>query len=112
MDAILQKRVEPWLRIPFDEKTRREVQDLIENHPKELEDAFYKQTSTLSLHDVIKIVSEHSPVDLSYAARRRPVSDRIVLYENLAGSFSKVEFLIHADRATRVAIFRRISAQE
>ncbi|MES2122724.1 MAG: hypothetical protein V4492_08120, partial [Chlamydiota bacterium] len=31
---------------------------------EKLEQAFHKQTSTVILHDIIKIASEHSPVDL------------------------------------------------
>ena len=45
MDLILEKRVQPWLKKPFDTKTQEAVQDLIEHHPKELEDAFYTDLS-------------------------------------------------------------------
>src|SRR5690625_5405258 len=31
-----------WLSEEYDENTRSEVQDLIDNHPERLEDAFYK----------------------------------------------------------------------
>ncbi len=31
-----------WLQPPFDEETQKAVQDLIDNNPKELDDAFYK----------------------------------------------------------------------
>ena len=104
----------------FDEESVQASANLLESKTSQLADileeklesAFHKQTSTLALHDVIKIVSEHSPVDLSYAARRLPVSDRLVIYENLNTILDKMDFLINADIATRVAIFRRISDEE
>jgi magnesium transporter len=74
-----------------------------------LEMAFHKQTSTLVLHDVAKIVAEHSAIDLAYAARRLPAYERPILYESLATLFDKIEFLINTDSRTRVAIFRHIS---
>lgn len=77
-----------------------------------LESAFHKQTSTLILHDVAKIVSEHSPIDLAYAASRLPASERPVLYENLSSQFAKIEFLINTDSRTRVAVFQHISDEE
>lgn len=83
--------------------------DLLE---EKLEEAFHQETATLALNEIAKIVSEHSAVDLSYAARRLPISERIVLYENLNGILDKVDFLINADNVTRVAVFRRISDEE
>ncbi|MBS0627722.1 MAG: magnesium transporter, partial [Verrucomicrobia bacterium] len=77
-----------------------------------LETAFHKQTSTLVLHDVAKIVSEHSPIDLAYAASRLPSQDRVVLYDNFLDLFSKIDFLIHTNSQTRVAIFRQISDED
>ncbi len=91
------------------ESKTSQLADILE---EKLDAAFHQETASLALHDVLKIVSEHSPVDLAYAARRLPVSDRVVLYENLSGISPKVEFLISADGSTRVAIFRRISDQE
>ena len=103
----------------FEEESVQASANLLESKTSQLADileeklelAFHKQTSTLALHDIAKIVSDHSAVDLAYAARRLPVSDRLVLYENLSSS-SKVDFLISADGSTRVAIFRRISDEE
>ena len=59
-----------------------------------LEEAFDRQTSALVLHDVAKIVSEYSPIDLAYAAPRLPTPDRIVLYDNLYDLSAQIEFLI------------------
>lgn len=36
------QKAQLWLSEAYDEKTRAEVQDLIDNHPDQLEDAFYK----------------------------------------------------------------------
>lgn len=42
MDAAIEKKAEFWASNAFDEETRKEVRDLMENDPKGLEDAFYK----------------------------------------------------------------------
>src|SRR5579863_9956972 len=75
---------------------------------EKLESAFHKQTSTVVLHDIAKIASEHSPVDLAYAASRLPSHARPVLFENLSGVDAKSAFMINTDSSTRVAIFRHI----
>ena len=74
--------------------------------------AFHQQTSTVVLHDVAKIASEHSAVDLAYAAPRLPQHARPVLYENLADSNAKIEFMVSTDSSTRAAVFRHMSDQE
>lgn len=79
---------------------------------EKLEQAFHKQTSTVALHDVAKIASEHSPIDLAYAACRLPPNDRPILYENLSGLSSKMDFMMNTDSGTRVSIFRHISDME
>ncbi|MDR0713238.1 MAG: phospho-sugar mutase [Bacteroidales bacterium] len=35
-------KAQPWLKAPFDEDTRSQVKDLIDHHPEELTDCFYK----------------------------------------------------------------------
>lgn len=79
---------------------------------EKLEQAFHKQTSTVVLHDIAKIASEHSPVDLAYAASRLPPHARPVIYENLSGVDAKIAFMINTDSSTRVAVFRHISDEE
>jgi magnesium transporter len=79
---------------------------------EKLEQAFHKQTSTVVLHDIAKIASEHSPVDLAYAASRLPSQARPVLYENLSSIESKIAFMINTDSCTRVSVFRHISDEE
>jgi magnesium transporter len=75
----------------------------------ELELAFHKQTSTVALHEIIKISSTHSPIDLAYAASCLPPHARSVIYENLFGIDAKIDFMVNTDSSTRVAILRHIS---
>ena len=79
---------------------------------EKLEMAFDKPTSTVVLHDVAKIASEHSPIDLAYAASRLPPVDRPIIYENLSSTSAKIEFMTSTDSSTRVAIFRHIADEE
>lgn len=79
---------------------------------EKLEEAFLNQDSNLILHDISKIVSEYSPIDLAYAAQRLPAVERPILFDNLSNRFAKTEFLINTDSRTRVAIFRHISDNE
>lgn len=79
---------------------------------EKLEQAFHKQTSTVVLHDIVKIASEHTPVDLAYAASRLPPHARPTIYENLSGIEAKIEFMVNTDSRTRVAILRHISDAE
>ncbi len=79
---------------------------------EKLELAFHKQTSTIILHDIVKIASEHTPVDLAYAACRLPSHARPMIYENLLGIEAKIAFMVNTDSSTRVAILRHISDEE
>jgi magnesium transporter len=77
-----------------------------------LASAFHKETSTVILQDVAKIASEHSPVDLAYAASCLPANARHVLYENLSDLQAKIEFMENTDSNTKAAVFRHISDEE
>ncbi len=79
---------------------------------EKLEKAFHKHTSRVILHDIAKIASEHSPIDLAYAASRLPPNVRPVLFENLNNLDSKIEFLINTDSSTRAAVFRELSDRD
>lgn len=79
---------------------------------EKLERAFHKQTSKVILHDMAKIASEHSPIDLAYAASRLPPNIRPVLFENLNDLGSKIEFITNTDSSTRAAVFRQISDRD
>ncbi len=76
---------------------------------EKLEEAFHKQTSKVRLNLVAKIASEHTPIDLAYAACRLPPNARPVLFENLPDLEAKITFMINTDGSTRSAIFRHIS---
>ncbi len=77
----------------LDSKTSH-LHDLLQ---EKLEMAFHKQTSTVVLHDIVKIASEHSPIDLAYAASRLPSHARPMIYENLSGIEAKIEFMVNTD---------------
>jgi magnesium transporter len=79
---------------------------------KKLELAFHKQTSTVVVHDIIKIVAEHSAIDLAYAASELPPRARPVIYENLSNSNDKIAFLINTDSCTRSAVLHHVNDEE
>ncbi|MFI5334332.1 MAG: magnesium transporter [Chlamydiales bacterium] len=71
--------------------------------------AFDQETSMVVLQDLAKIASEHSPIDLAYAASRLPSFARPVLYENLMNHHSKIEFMVNTDSCTRAAVFLHLT---
>lgn len=79
---------------------------------EKLEQAFHKETSTVILRDIVKIASEHTPIDLGYAASRLPSHARVMIYEHLAGIEAKIEFMVNTDSSTRVAVLRHISDED
>jgi magnesium transporter len=79
---------------------------------EKLEKAFHKHTSGVILHDIAKIASEHSPIDLAYAASRLPSTVRPVLFENLNNLEGKIDFLINTDSNTRAAVFRQLTDRD
>ncbi len=91
------------------ESATSQLDDLL---AKKLEMAFHKQTSQVILHDVAKIASEHSPIDLAYAAFRLPPGVRHVLYDNLGSLDAKIQFIINTDSGSRAAIFRSLTDLE
>ncbi|MBJ7449358.1 MAG: magnesium transporter [Parachlamydiales bacterium] len=79
---------------------------------QKLEEAFHKQTSKVRLYNIAKIASEHTPIDLAYAASRLPPNVRHVLYENLPDFQAQITFIINTDSNTRSAIFRQLTDEE
>lgn len=79
---------------------------------EKLEEAFHKQTSTVVLHDIVKIAAEYSPIDLAYAAPRLPPHARPMIYENLSGTNARIDFMVNADSGTRMAVLRHITDQD
>lgn len=91
-----------------DFKTRQLDQLLAERIDK----AFHKETSQVCLENLATIASEHSPVDLAYAASMLPSSIRPILFSHFSSLRQKIEFLINTDSCTRIAIFRYLSEEE
>ncbi|MFT4552516.1 MAG: magnesium transporter [Chlamydiales bacterium] len=79
---------------------------------EKLEEALHKPTAMIRLHEVAKIASEHTPIDLAYAASRLPFSARPILYENLPDLEAKTEFMANTNKNTRSVIFRSLEDDE
>ncbi len=79
---------------------------------EKLEHAFHQPTSQFVLHDIVKIASEHDPIDLAYAVTRLPPQARIVVYENLPDLNAKIIFMANTGSNTRSAIFPLLSDHE
>lgn len=79
---------------------------------EKLEAAFHHETSTVIYHDLAKIASEHTPIDLAYAAPKLPAHARAILYENLHDIDAKTSFMVNTDSSTRLAVFREVSDTE
>ena len=77
-----------------------------------LDQAFHKQTSQVVLHEVAKIASEYSPIDLAHAVTRLPPGSRYIVYENLPDFEAKVVFINEADSTTCSAVLRHLDIQE
>lgn len=108
MDPIQSQEISPSASHLMDSKTSQ-LHDLLQ---QKLEQAFHKQTSTVVVHDIAKIASEHSPIDLAYAAFRLPSYARLVLYDNLMRMDQKIEFMINTDSNTRIAVLRHVEDEE
>lgn len=79
---------------------------------EKLEEAFHQPTSQFLLHDIVKIASEHDPIDLAYAVTRLPPGARVIVYENLPDLQAKIIFMINTGSNTRAAIFPQIDDNE
>lgn len=77
-----------------------------------LEEAFHTETSKVRLHHVAKIASEHTPIDLAYAACRLPLSVRHVLFDNLPDIDAQALFMINTDGNTRSEVLRHLDDEE
>ena len=79
---------------------------------EKLDQVVHKQTSKVHLHELGKIASEHSPIDLAYAASSLPSAARPDLYEHLPNREAKIKFVINTDSDTRLTIFRHLDDLE
>jgi len=73
---------------------------------EKFEDAYNKQTSKVSTHDIAKIAVDHTPIDLAVAASHLSPHARPVLFDNLPDQEAKIEFLINTDKETRLLVLR------
>lgn len=73
---------------------------------EKLESAYHKHTSLVSFSKISKIASEHSPIDLAYAALHLPAYVRPMLFDSLSSIDDKIDFIVNTDTSTRVKIFR------
>lgn len=79
---------------------------------EKLENALHKPTQGVVLHDIAKIASEHSAVDLAIAANRLPPHARATLFQNFTSVDEQIKFLINTDSTTRIAVFREVTDEE
>lgn len=91
------------------ESRTSELDDLLK---EKLEHAFDRPTQAVILHDVAKIASEHSAVDIAHAASRIPPHARAILFQNLSDVQEKISFMINTGGATRIAVLREIPDDE
>jgi len=90
----------------LEDKKKPHLYDILK---EKFEKAYHKQTSTVSLHDMSKIASEHCPIDLAYVVEHIPLNARFVLYDNLPNIKAKISFIINTDNSTRKKIFRYLN---
>jgi magnesium transporter len=79
---------------------------------EQLDQVVHKQTSWVHLHELSKLASEHSPIDLAYAASSLPPTVRPTLYEHLPNREAKIKFVLNTDGDTRLALFRHLDDPE
>ncbi len=79
---------------------------------EKLEQAFHKPTAKVRLHDIVKIASEYSPVDLARTAARLPLAGRVELFRSLPTTADRIAFVTETDSYTRVAVLRALSDAE
>jgi len=79
---------------------------------EKLERAFHKKTSQVLSHDIAKIATQHSAIDLAYAATHLPFHARPILYDSLQTRDAKINFIINTTPETRLTIFRYMPENE
>lgn len=63
-------------------------------------------------HDLAKISSEYSSIDLAYAALRLPLQYRIQVFNEIDDDQERAEFFIHIDSTTRELLFAEMEDEE
>lgn len=78
---------------------------------EKLERAMHQLTYEVQIHELAKIASEHSAIDLAYAASRMPIAASLPLFENLSEN-EKVPFLINTQSTICSYILRDLEDKE
>lgn len=76
---------------------------------EQLERAFHKETSQITLHEIAKIGRQYDPVDIAHTVSRLPPHARVIVYDNLPDLEAKTIFMINTGSNTRTAIFRELN---
>lgn len=63
-------------------------------------------------HELAKISSEYSAIDLSYAALRLPLSYRIQIFDEIDDDLERAHFFTHIDSTTRELLFAEMEDEE
>lgn len=108
----VESNVEVLLEETFSEHRESKTSTLDDLLIEKLEKALHKPTQAVIVHDIAKIASEHSAVDLAIAASRLPPYARAVLFQNVSSNEEKIKFIINTDSSTRIAVLREISDGE
>ncbi len=95
--------------LSLQEKTPSSVDEILR---KKLENSFDKKTLQANFHDIAKIASAYSAVDLAYSASHLPSAIRFSLYSHLPSQNAKIAFMTSAERSTRAAVMEEASEQE
>lgn len=77
-----------------------------------LESAFHQQTQQFSRHELARIASEHSAIDLAHAVSRIPAADRPTVFDSLPSIEGKIDFITNTDSNTRSTLFWHMSQAE
>lgn len=77
-----------------------------------LEEAFDLPSESEIFHELAKIISETSAIDIAYAVTGLPLEDRFVVFKNLEDPQERATFIIETDNSTRAFILRQLSSKD
>jgi len=93
----------------IDVEEEKQIDDILK---EKLESAYHKQNSYVDMHSIAKVATEHTAIDLAYAATHLPRHIRPVLLDNLTDITSKIAFIVNTDSDTRAIIFRYMNEKD
>jgi magnesium transporter len=77
-----------------------------------LEEAFEQSSESETLHEISKIISETSALDIAYAVTSLPLDQRFIIFKNLEKPEDRATFIIETDNSTRSYILRQLESKE